>query len=78
MARCAGFEAALAASGLLMVLAASGLLDKADWSVSDAWYQSRSTPEEDVDLVGIDERTIQEIGPYQRGGGTSLPWPSRP
>ncbi|MCI8328140.1 MAG: hypothetical protein HFG02_00575 [Oscillibacter sp.] len=29
-------------------------------------------------LVGIDERTIQEIGPYQRGGGTSLPWPSRP
>lgn len=24
-----------------MVLAASGLLDKADWSVSDAWYQSR-------------------------------------
>ena len=69
MARCAGFEAALAASGLL---------DKADWSVSDAWYQSRSTPEEDVVLVGIDERTIQEIGPYQPGGGTSLPWPSRP
>ena len=69
MARCAGFEAALAASGLL---------DKADWSVSDAWYQSRSTPEEDVVLVGIDERTIQEIGPFQRGGGTSVPWPSRP
>ena len=60
--------AALAAAVLMTLLAASGLLDKADWTASDAWYQSRSAPEEDIVLVGIDQRAVDEIGPYQEWG----------
>ena len=62
------FLAALAAAAVMTLLAASGLLDKADWTVSDAWYQSRSAPEEDIVLVGIDQRALDEIGPYQEWG----------
>ena len=58
----------LAAAAVMTLLAASGLLDKADWTVSDAWYQSRSAPEEDIVLVGIDQRALDEIGPYQEWG----------
>ncbi|MCI8304141.1 MAG: adenylate/guanylate cyclase domain-containing protein [Lawsonibacter sp.] len=60
--------AALAAAAVMTLLAASGLLNKADWAASDAWYQSRSAPEEDIVLVGIDQRAVDEIGPYQEWG----------
>lgn len=60
--------AALAAAAVMTLLASSGLLDKADWTAADAWYQSRSAPEEDIVLVGIDDRAVEEIGPYQEWG----------
>lgn len=60
--------AALAAAALLTGLAASGLLDNLDWTAADAWYQTRSAPEEDIVLVGIDQRAVEEIGPYQEWG----------
>ena len=59
--------AALAAAAMTL-LAASGLLDNADWAAADAWYQVRSAPEEDIVLVGIDQRALDEIGPYQEWG----------
>lgn len=59
---------ALAAAALLTLLAASGLLDNLDWTAADAWYQTRGAPEEDIVLVGIDQRAVEEIGPYQEWG----------
>lgn len=58
---------ALAAAAITL-LAASGLLNRADWAAADGWYQSRSAPEEDIVLVGIDQRAVDEIGPYQEWG----------
>ena len=60
--------AGLAAAAVMTLLAGSGLLNHADWSVSDGWYQGRSAPEEDIVLVGIDQRALDEIGPYQEWG----------
>lgn len=59
--------AALAAV-FMTLLAASGLLNTLDWTAADAWYQTRSAPEEDIVLVGIDQRAVEEIGPYQEWG----------
>lgn len=59
---------ALGAAAVMTLLAASGLLDNMDWTAADAWYQTRSAPEEDIVLVGIDQRAVEEIGPYQEWG----------
>ena len=59
---------ALALACFMTLLAGLGVLDKADWAASDAWYQSRSAPGEEIVLVGIDQRAVDEIGPYQQWG----------
>lgn len=56
---------AVAAACALTLPAGLGLLDSVDLAASDAWYQSRSAPEEDIVLVGIDQRAVDEIGAYQ-------------
>lgn len=60
--------AALGLAAVMTLLAASGLLDKADWALSDAWYQDPLGFEGDIVLVGIDQRAIEEIGPYDQWG----------
>lgn len=50
------------------LLAGTGLLDYPDRAASDAWYQSQEAAEEDIVLVGIDQRAVDEIGPYQQWG----------
>lgn len=50
------------------MLAASGLLDKADLSLSDLWYQSRSASDGKIVIVGIDQRALEELGPYNQWG----------
>ncbi|MCI8431550.1 MAG: adenylate/guanylate cyclase domain-containing protein [Lachnospiraceae bacterium] len=67
-ARIRPLASALAVACLLTLLAGAGLLDKLDRAASDAWYQTRSAPEEDIVLVGIDQRAVDEIGPYQQWG----------
>lgn len=57
-----------AIAGVLTLLAASGLLDSADLSLSDRWYQSRSASDGEIVLVGIDQRALEEIGPYNQWG----------
>ncbi len=59
---------ALAAACVLTLLAGSGVLNQLDWAAADAWYQTRSAAEEDVVLIGIDDRAIADIGPYQEWG----------
>lgn len=57
-----------AIAGALTLLAASGLLNSADLSLSDRWYQSRSASDGEIVLVGIDQRALEEIGPYNQWG----------
>lgn len=57
-----------AAVTALVLLAASGILSRADLAVSDAWYQSRSASGGEIVLVGIDQRALEEIGPYSQWG----------
>ncbi len=56
--------AAFLSAGILTLLAGIGLLDTADSTVSDALYQTRSASDGDIVLVGIDDRAIDELGPY--------------
>lgn len=55
-------------AGVLTAAAASGLLDKADLSVSDTCYQSRKASDGEIVLIGIDQRALEEIGPYGQWG----------
>jgi len=59
---------ALSAAGLLTLLAWAGLLDMADRSASDAWYRDLQASDGDIVLVGIDQRALEEIGPYEQWG----------
>ncbi len=59
---------ALAAAGALALLAGLGLLKRADLAVSDAWYRDFEPQDGDIVLVGIDQRALDEIGPYDQWG----------
>lgn len=58
------FGAALLAVGALTLPAALGVLDTLDNTASDALYQSRSASDGEIVLIGIDDRAIDELGPY--------------
>lgn len=55
-------------AGALTLAAASGILEKADLQAMDAWYQTRSASDGEIVLVGIDQRALEEIGPYNQWG----------
>lgn len=57
-----------AAAAFLTLLAASGFLRRADLRVSDLLYQSRAASDGEIVLVGIDQRALEEIGPYDKWG----------
>lgn len=60
--------AALVIAGGLTVFAALGLLETTDLALSDAWYQKGWSSEEEIVLVGIDQRALEDIGPYHQWG----------
>lgn len=60
--------AALSAAAVLTLLAGLGVLRGPDLTASDAWYQRRSASDGDIVIVGIDQRALEEIGPYQQWG----------
>ena len=60
--------AALAIAALMTLPAALGLMNQVDWAASDAWYQEPQSFDEGIVLVGIDQRAIEEIGPYDQWG----------
>jgi len=53
---------------ILTGLAALDVLQYLDLAASDTLYQSRSTPDGEIVLVEIDQRAIEEIGPYDQWG----------
>lgn len=59
---------ALAFAAAWTLIAASGVLDQADRAVQDALYQERTAAEEDIVVIGIDDRAIEELGPYNQWG----------
>ena len=59
---------ALAAAGVLTLLAGLGVLKGPDRTASDAFYQSRQAFDGDIILVGIDQRAMEEIGPFTEWG----------
>ncbi len=58
----------LLTAGLITLTAGSGLFRTADLAASDALYQSRSASDGDIVIVGIDERALEEKGPYNHWG----------
>ena len=56
--------ASLLSASVLTALVWMGALDTADYAASDALYQSRAATDGEVLLVGIDDRAIDELGPY--------------
>lgn len=59
---------ALTAAGALTLLAWTGILDKADLAAADALYQSPRASEEYITLIGIDQKALEELGPYNQWG----------
>lgn len=59
---------ALAAAGVLTLLAGLGALENADLALSDIWYRDFESQDGDIVLVKIDQQAIEEIGPYQQWG----------
>ena len=58
---------ALAAALLATAIIASGALNRVDKWVQDALFQRRGVPSSDIILIGIDEETLAELGPYGPG-----------
>lgn len=58
----------LCCAGAMTLLAGLGVLRTADLTASDAWYQRRSASDGEIVLVGIDQRALEEIGPYSQWG----------
>lgn len=59
---------ALALAGTLTLLAGLGALKTPDLAASDALYQRRSDSEGKILLVGIDQKALEEFGPYAQWG----------
>ena len=57
---------ALAIAGGLTLLAGLGVLKRADLALSDGLYQRREPSDGQIVLVGIDQRALEEIGPYSQ------------
>ncbi len=60
------FLAALLAAALLTLLAGLGVLDRPDRAAADLLYQRPRSAEGGIVLVGIDQRALEELGPYSQ------------
>ena len=57
-----------AASAAVTLLAASGIFESADLSLSDIWYREKIAGDGTIVLVGIDQKAVEDIGPYGNWG----------
>ncbi|MCR5739889.1 MAG: adenylate/guanylate cyclase domain-containing protein [Lachnospiraceae bacterium] len=58
----------LASLAVTLIIAAGGVLDTADTWLSDVWYQSPKALDGEIIVIGIDDKSIDEIGPYNTWG----------
>ena len=59
--------AALLAAAILTAIAAFGILDQPDYTVSDLVYQSPAATDGQIVVIGMDQRAVDAFGP--------VPWP---
>lgn len=62
-------------SGVFTLLAGLGVLRVPDLAVSDVLYQRRMASDGEIVLVGIDQKALEELGPYSQWGGVFWPRP---
>ena len=62
------WAAALAIAGAFTLLAGIGVLRVPDLAVSDALYQRRMASDGEIVLIGIDQKALEELGPYSQWG----------
>lgn len=62
----------LAIAAILTLLAASGISYKAEQALADVWYQSSRALEGNIVLVGIDQKALDVMGPYQQWDRTIM------
>ncbi|MBR3170214.1 MAG: SpoIIE family protein phosphatase [Lachnospiraceae bacterium] len=55
----------LAASALITVIIAAGILERPDRWLQDMLFQHPGVPSRDIVIIGIDEASFEELGPYQ-------------
>ncbi len=58
----------IAAAALLTLAAVAGVFGRSDRWISDAVYQQRTSPLEDIVIIGIDQRALDALGPYGSWG----------
>ena len=51
-----------------LIIAAGGIFDTADLWAEDTWYQSPRALDGEIVVIGIDDKSIEEIGPYNTWG----------
>ena len=54
----------LASAVVTLIIAGTGVLNRPDTIISDAWYQSPKALDGEIIVIGIDDRALNEIGPY--------------
>ena len=54
----------LLSAAIVFALIAAGTLHRLDRWVQDWFYQQRGTPSGEIIIIGIDEETLSELGPY--------------
>ena len=54
----------LFAALVTLIIAAGGVLNRADTTVQDAWFQSPRALDGEIIVIGIDDKALNEIGQY--------------
>ena len=49
---------------LTLLIAAGGVLDKVDLWAQDSWFQSDKALDGEIIVIGIDDKSLEELGPY--------------
>ena len=54
----------LASLVLTLLIAAGGVLDKVDLWAQDSWFQNDKALDGEIIVIGIDDKSLEELGPY--------------
>ena len=54
----------LASLAVTLLIAAGGVLDKVDLWAQDSWFQSDKALDGEIIVIGIDDKSLADIGPY--------------
>lgn len=64
----ARFGVAFIAASALILFVSLGLIDTADWYISDLLFQHSSPVPGNIVIIGIDEKSLKTYGPFQSWG----------